>query len=529
MVQNSSQDPLDERPLPHAVGPEKSVLSTLLKEPAGYFPRALALGITADSFYLPAHSTLFGELRRLHEGGQGIELVSLVQKLLDRGLLDRVGGPATVTDLYTYAPTEGYFAAHAALVRDKEIQRATIAICREGIEAVYQEPEGTDGHLGELTSRLRGLSENRPGAGGTLREMAYRLRFDPAVAPPGEEVCLLLGDIPVAARGNITVLQGKSKVGKSAAVSAILGAALASGVARAGDCLGFRWLEGTDHDGGPGVILHIDTEQSPGDWHALVARSLKRAGLEGRMSTWLVSLPLVTFARSERLTIVRQALEHERKEGRRIALVIIDGIADLCASPNDEAEGLEIVSRVLALSHEYRVPIATAIHENPGTDMAKTRGHLGSELNRKAFANLRIDKDSGTGVSVIYGTDMRKREIPKEHGFCFAWDDKAGMHVSRGRCSAMKAKEREEKAVEKAREEWEAIFEIKRENGSFPFLTIQEAIELERESKGKENKTSETTMKKRLQRGEVLGVLRKTGRGTYLLNPKGKKGNEGER
>ena len=39
-------------------------------------------------------------------------------------------------------------------------------------------------------------------------------------------------------------------------------------------------------------------------------------------------------------------------------------------------------------------PVFCVLHENPGTEQAKTRGHLGSDLNRKAFANLRIDKDA---------------------------------------------------------------------------------------------------------------------------------------
>lgn len=518
------------RPSPHAVGPEKSVLSCLMQEPQERIPEARALGVTEASFHFPQHALLFTELLRIHDSGRPIELVSLTQTLHDWGKLDRVGGPATLTEINSYAFHTRCFAAHVALIRDKELQRDMIRIFRDGIEAIYDEPGTTDGHLAQVTTLLSGLSDGRSGTAGSLRELAYRLRFDPAVAPPAEEVCLMLGDIPVAARGNITVLQGKSKVGKSAAISAILGAVLATGAPRPGDCLGFRWLHGPDPGGGPGIILHLDTEQSPGDWHALVTRALQRAGLDHtRPPEWLVSLPLVTFARSQRLTILRDALEHERKQGRRIDLVIIDGIADLCVSPNDEAEGLEVVSRVLALAHDHHVAIGTAIHENPGTDAAKTRGHLGSELNRKAFANLRIDKDGNTGVSVIYGTDMRKREIPKHHGFCFAWDDKAGMHVSKGKSSTMKAKAREEEAAGKARKEWAEIFEAAdRKDPAFPELSIKSAREIDRELNRKVQMMAEDTMRKRMQRAEILGILRKTGRGTYIIIPNRKTGNEPE-
>ena len=56
--------------------------------------------------------SLFGFLIELFEAGNEVELVSLVQRLLDRGLLDRVGGPSSLTDLYTYAPSRGHFHHH---------------------------------------------------------------------------------------------------------------------------------------------------------------------------------------------------------------------------------------------------------------------------------------------------------------------------------------------------------------------------------------------------------------------------------
>ena len=107
------------RALPHALGPEKSLLSSMLQDPQEYIGVAIEEKLTKEHFYLPAHSTLFGFLIELFEGGQEVELVSLVQRLLDRGLLDRVGGPSALTDLYTYAPSPGHFRHHLAHVKDK--------------------------------------------------------------------------------------------------------------------------------------------------------------------------------------------------------------------------------------------------------------------------------------------------------------------------------------------------------------------------------------------------------------------------
>lgn len=513
------------RPQPHAVGPEKSVLSSLMTEPERCFRRARELGVTEASFHLPGHALLFTELEKAGTVAAETDLVALIHLLEERSLLDRIGGPAAVTDIYTYAPSSAGFDRHVDILREKEVQRAMLRHFREGIEAVYEDPAETRRHLERVTEALRGLTSIRGSVAKTLRERAGLLRYDAATVPPGEEVCLLLGDVPVAARGNLTVIQGKSKVGKSAVVSAILGAVQASAAPEPGDCLGFRWQEREGEV--RGAILHLDTEQSPADWHALVTRGARRAGLAVPLER-LISLPLVTFSRGERLALLRELLEHERDHGNGTEVLVIDGVADLCISPNDEAEGLELVSRLMALAQEFGIAIVLIIHENPGTDTAKTRGHLGSELNRKAFANLRIDKDASTGLSVIYGTDMRKRDIPQNHGFCFGWDDAARMHVYKGRNATMKAEMRERDAVTRAREEWERIFEKKGKMDGFPFLTVRDAIELERDIKGKAESTTETTMKKRLQRGEVLGILEKTARGIYKIKPKGKTGHQRE-
>ncbi|WP_193212001.1 AAA family ATPase [Luteolibacter marinus] len=357
----------------------------------------------------------------------------------------------------------------------------------------------------------------------SLRERAYALRYDPEVKPPPDEVCLTIGGVPIAARGNVTGVQGKSKVGKSAVVSAILGAGHRGAFAATGDTLCLEWAGSDD-----GAIVHLDTEQSRADWHNLVSRGIMRSGLTVT-SPRLVSLPLVMFARSERLEILKLSLAHEMEERGAVDLVVIDGIADLCASPNDEAEGLQLISEIMALAQKYHVAVICVLHENPGSKEAKTRGHLGSELNRKAFANLRIDKDAETSISTIYGTDMRRRDIPKEQGFCFAWDDETGMHTFQGRAEGVKAAQRGLDAITKARAEWAAIFEHAEEFGTIgecPELTPADAAEIDRDIRGTGDAVKPETMKKRMQRAEKLGVLRKTKAGTWSLRPSGQSGHE---
>lgn len=147
------------RALPHALGPEKSLLSSMLQEPQEYIGVAIEEKLTAEHFYLPSHSTLFGFLIELFEKGQEVELVSLVQRLLDKGLLDRVGGPAAITDLYTYAPSPGHFRHHLQHVKDKYVLRSIIQNSNEAIAQAYDAPDEVAALLDTVEAKILAIRE----------------------------------------------------------------------------------------------------------------------------------------------------------------------------------------------------------------------------------------------------------------------------------------------------------------------------------------------------------------------------------
>jgi replicative DNA helicase len=142
------------RAMPHALGPEKSLLSSMLQDPQEYIGVAIEEKLTPEHFYLPAHATLFDFLVKLFEAGQEVELVSLVQRLLDRGLLDRVGGPAAITDLFTYAPSPGHFRHHLQHVKDKFVLRSIIQHSNEAIAQAYDAPDEVASLLDTVEARI---------------------------------------------------------------------------------------------------------------------------------------------------------------------------------------------------------------------------------------------------------------------------------------------------------------------------------------------------------------------------------------
>ncbi len=421
-------------PPPHSVGSEKSILSLYWAWPE---TRAAiqAAGVSEDHFYSPGNRVIWNALAAHPDA----DLPLLAQRLLDQGMLDRAGGPASLADIYSYALLPQCLDQHLQILAEKSAARSAMTASRKLIDDLEASPGESAEILLRAVTSLKGIAD-AAGSTSPLLARAYALQYSPFARPPADEVLMQIGQAPIAARGNLSVLQGKAKVGKSAVVASILGAALRGRYQAKGDTLGVDWTA----ERHTGAVIHLDTEQSPADWWALVTRAFARSGNKQFLDR-LVSIPLVQFGRRERLAILESVIADQIRQRGTVDLVIVDGVADLCISPNDEEESLELVAKLMAICHKYNVAIVCILHENPGTDQGKTRGHLGSELNRKAFANLRIDKDKD-GVSTLYGTDMRKRDIPQNQGICFQWNDEEHMHTVIGNAREVEAERNSEKS-----------------------------------------------------------------------------------
>lgn len=240
--------------------------------------------------------------------------------------------------------------------------------------------------------------------------------------PPAKPVpVLLITEKPICTAGNLTVIQAIAKAGKTSFEAGCI----ASLMNPTGDCLG---VTGQNPDGL--AVIHFDTEQSEYDHFAIIGKQvLARAGLSD-LPEWLRSYHLADVPTPLR----RKALAHEMKRaaiGGKLLAVFVDGIADLCIDPNDNAEAFGLVEELHRLAITYHCPIICVLHENPGSTEGKTRGHLGSQLERKAETNLRLSK-ANDGITTIFTERSRHCHIPKEAGPRFQWDDVAQMHLSCG-------------------------------------------------------------------------------------------------
>lgn len=119
-------------------------------------------------------------------------------------------------------------------------------------------------------------------------------------------------------------------------------------------------------------ILHYDTEQSEFQLYKNLTKTLKRSGI-GYMPETYHTFYLASLSRKERLQIIRNSMDLYYHRHGGIHLVVIDGIADLIRSANDEAESIAIVDELYRLASIYNTciilctPFCSQWHKTQGT------------------------------------------------------------------------------------------------------------------------------------------------------------------
>ena len=258
--------------------------------------------------------------------------------------------------------------------------------------------------------------------------------------PPVAQMVVSVNDVPLGTQGNILCITGGEGTGKSNYVTALIAGAIGqsdNNKDKVMDTLGVSVCENSKRK----AILFYDTEQSEVQTYKNITNLLRCCGRE-TMPEYLKAYCLTGMSRKERLQAIIQSMDKFHYQFRGIHMVVIDGIADLIKGANDETESIAVVEELYRLAGIYNTCIVTILHFIPSG--LKLRGHLGSELQRKAAAILSIEKDTDPSVSVVKALKVRDGSPLDVPIMQFAWDKDAGMHVYLGE----KPKEEKEKRKE---------------------------------------------------------------------------------
>lgn len=269
----------------------------------------------------------------------------------------------------------------------------------------------------ERAQEAKSVEEQQAEEDALLNRLAA-VEFRPGPEPEDERCLYKLAGIEIAHVGNHLTVIAPAKSGKSAWIGAVI--ASACPCTSKVDLLG---LEPTNRE--RSAIIHIDTEQSRNDHHRLITRSLKRAGCK-KAPDYLLSFCMAGWDPRE----ICQAIDYLAKRAAEafggVHAIIVDGIADLITSPNDEEESNALERWFRNLAINFQCCCIGVIHQNPNSD--KSRGHLGSQFERKSETVLMLEKKKEQ--TIVYSTRTRRAPILKEEAPCFEWSDEIKAHVS---------------------------------------------------------------------------------------------------
>ena len=243
--------------------------------------------------------------------------------------------------------------------------------------------------------------------------------------PDVSKSVVAVNGVPLGTQDNLFCITGGEGTGKSNYIAAILAGTLSIERLQAEQTLG---LEITANRKGL-AVLHYDTEQSEAQLHKNLGKTLRRAGIKS-VPEFYHSLYLASLSRKDRLKIIRESMDLFHHKHGGIHLVVIDGIADLIRSANDETESIAIVDELYRLAGIYNTCIICVLHFVPNG--IKLRGHIGFELQRKAAGILSIEKDDNPEYSVVKALKVRDGSPLDVPMMLFGWDKQADMHVYRG-------------------------------------------------------------------------------------------------
>lgn len=154
------------------------------------------------------------------------------------------------------------------------------------------------------------------------------------------------------------------------------------------------------------IVLDIDTEMS----ERQAKNSFRRVErLVGHRYKNYYPYKLRRRSYTEMLAEIETLIE---RHGSKLGLVSIDGYADLVSDTNDNVESALLAKKIMGWTDKYQIHITGILHENPNG--GKMRGHLGSEMSRKASTILKVEASATVdNESRVFHSKSRDEKFKK--------------------------------------------------------------------------------------------------------------------
>lgn len=144
---------------PHNIDAEQSVLGAMLLDKNAIAEVTEVLN--GSEFYRESHNQLFNAIVELYDRDEPVDMVTLVDFLRTKSLLESVGGVSYMSNLVNSVPTTANVKYYAKIVAEKYTLRRMILSSSDIIEKCYAEQDDVQDVMSQAEKNIFDISQNK--------------------------------------------------------------------------------------------------------------------------------------------------------------------------------------------------------------------------------------------------------------------------------------------------------------------------------------------------------------------------------
>lgn len=143
---------------PQSIEAEQSLLGALLIDKDAIINIAEIL--RPEHFYrTEQHGQIYNAILELFEKREPVDLITLTERLRQKGVLDKVGGVAYLTELINMVPTAAHVISYARIIKEHAMRRTLITSSTKFIQQAYDGDEEISDIIEECEQSIYALSQ----------------------------------------------------------------------------------------------------------------------------------------------------------------------------------------------------------------------------------------------------------------------------------------------------------------------------------------------------------------------------------
>ena len=143
---------------PQNIEAEQSILGSLMLSKEAIIK--IADMVKPKDFYHPAHETIYETIIDLYENREPIDILSLSNRLKEKGKLEEIGGQSYLTTLVNSVPTAAHIDHYGKIVQKKSTLRRLIDAASQIVNLGYDEEKEADVLLDQAEQKIFNVSQN---------------------------------------------------------------------------------------------------------------------------------------------------------------------------------------------------------------------------------------------------------------------------------------------------------------------------------------------------------------------------------